>query len=119
MDDQRQRRSFNDEFKHQIVPLYIAGKSRSEYYREYNLVPIVVERWIKLFNATGSDKGCVNRTPKEQAQTKLCRRIGGKKWIMITKHAALIVTNKYKRSGANKKEGLTNLNHVQIKHRPL
>ena len=47
MNDKRQRRSFNDEFKHQIVQLYNAGKPKADICREYDLVSTVVDRWIK------------------------------------------------------------------------
>jgi hypothetical protein len=57
MNDKRQRRSFNDEFKHQIVQLYNAGKPKSEICREYDLVPTVVDRplykgdYVRIFNS--------------------------------------------------------------------
>lgn len=58
MNEKRQRRSFNDEFKLQIVQLYNAGKPKTEICREYDLLPAVVDRWIKRINSNGSAKEC-------------------------------------------------------------
>ena len=95
MNDKRQRRSFNDEFKHQIVQLYNAIKPRSEICREYDLIPTVVDRWIKLVNATGSSKECDNRTTEEQELIRLRKENRQLKMENdILKQAALIFAQK-------------------------
>lgn len=95
MNEKRQRRSFTDEFKHQIVQLYNAGKPKSEICREYDLIPTVVDRWIKRINATGSAKECDNRTPEELELIKLRKENQQLKMENdILKQAALIFAQK-------------------------
>ena len=91
MSTKRERRTFSDEFKNQIVQLYNAGKSKPDICREYDLASVVVDRWIKRINATGSAKECDNRTPEEIELMKL--RKENKRLLMendILKQAALI-----------------------------
>ena len=91
MNTKRERRTFSDEFKSQIVQLFNAGKSKTDICREYELVPTVVDRWIKRINANGSAKECDNRTPEEIELMKL--RKENKRLLMendILKQAALI-----------------------------
>ena len=52
MSTKRERRTFSDEFKNQIVQLYNAGKSKPDICREYYLASVVVDRWIKRISAT-------------------------------------------------------------------
>ncbi|WP_141674908.1 transposase [Gilliamella sp. App4-10] len=42
----RKRRTFNDDFKHQMVSFYQHGKSRSEIVAEYDLTPSALDRCI-------------------------------------------------------------------------
>ena len=91
MSTKRERRTFSDEFKSQIVQLFNAGKSRSDICREYEISPTVVDRWIKRINTTGSAKECDNRTTEEIELMKL--RKENKRLLMendILKQAALI-----------------------------
>ena len=91
MSTKRERRTFSDEFKIQIVQLFNAGKSKSDICREYELTPTVIDRWIKRINATGSPKECDNRTPEEIELIKL--RKENKRLLMgndILKQAALL-----------------------------
>jgi transposase len=95
MNEKRERRSFSDEFKHQIVQLYNAGKPKSAICREYELVPAVVDRWIKRINTSGSAKECDNRTPEELELIKLQKEIKQLKMENdILKQAALIFAQK-------------------------
>jgi transposase len=48
------RRSFNDEFKNQIVQLFHNGKRKCEIVREYDLAPLLLDRWIHQAKKTGS-----------------------------------------------------------------
>jgi transposase len=65
MTEKRERRSYTDEFKKQMVHLYNAGKPRSEIIREYELSSTAFDRWVKRINATGSARECDNRTPEQ------------------------------------------------------
>ena len=71
MSAKKERRTFSDEFKNQIVQLFNAGKPKSDICREYELAPAVIDRWIKRINTTGSAKECDNRTPEELELIKL------------------------------------------------
>jgi transposase len=52
----RPRRVFTDEFKHQMVQLYLSGKARISIAREYELTPSALDRWILLHQKSGSFK---------------------------------------------------------------
>lgn len=41
----RERRTFTEDFKRQIVQLYQNGKSRKEIIREYDLTPSSLDKW--------------------------------------------------------------------------
>lgn len=45
--EKRNRREFTDEFKKQIVQLYLNGKSKSEIQKEYDLLYLSTEKWAK------------------------------------------------------------------------
>ncbi|MBR3063063.1 MAG: transposase, partial [Exiguobacterium sp.] len=47
-------RTFTDEFKEQVVQLYLNGKPRVDLIREYDLTPSALTRWINQSRATGS-----------------------------------------------------------------
>jgi len=63
MTKRREKRTYSETFKNQIVQLFNAGKPRSEIIREYELTPSALDRWVKRINATGSSKERDNRTP--------------------------------------------------------
>jgi len=95
MNNKRERRTFSEEFKRQIVQLYNAGKPRADLCREYDLVPTVINRWIQRINETGSAKECDNRSPEELELLQL--RKENKQLKMendILKQAALIFAQK-------------------------
>ena len=95
MGDKKERRTFSEEFRQQIVQLYNIGKTKTEICREYDLAPSLLDRWIKRINATGSAKECDNRTPGEVELLKL--RKENKQLKMendILKQAALIFAQK-------------------------
>ncbi|WP_374724354.1 transposase, partial [Calidifontibacillus erzurumensis] len=52
----RQRRTYTEKFKLQMVKLYENGKSRADIAREYELTPSALDRWIKNHKETGSFK---------------------------------------------------------------
>jgi transposase len=89
------RRKFTDEFKNQIVQLYLNGKPRSEITREYDLCSSVINRWINQSKGSGSFKEKDNRGPEENELIRL--RKENKQLLMendILKQAALILGQK-------------------------
>ena len=93
----RARRTFTQEFKTQIVNLYLSGKKKSEILKEYDLHAATLDRWIKQHESTGSFKEKDNRTPDEQELIELRKR--NQQLEMendILKQAALIMGRKSK-----------------------
>jgi transposase len=91
----KSRRSFNEEFKTQIVQLYLNGKRKCEIIREYDLSPSILNNWIKQFDNTGSFKTEYNIDPLEKELRALKKR--NKQLEMendILKQAALILGQK-------------------------
>ena len=70
----RLRRTFTEEFKTQIVNLYLGGKKKSEILRAYDLHDVTLNRWIKQHQGTGSFKEADNRTPEEKELIELRKR---------------------------------------------
>jgi transposase len=58
----RERRSFTEEFKQQIVQLYQNGKPRKEIIREYDLTPSSLDKWIGQSKNSSSFKEQDNLT---------------------------------------------------------
>ncbi|PLS18720.1 IS3 family transposase [Bacillus sp. M6-12] len=71
----RERRTFTDEFKNQMVQLYQNGKPRKDIIREYDLTPSSLDKWISQHNASGSFKEADNRTPQESELVKLRKEL--------------------------------------------
>ena len=95
MTTKRNRRSFTDEFKKQMVQLYLNGKSKAEIIREYDLTPSSLTRWMKQQQSTGSFKEKDNRTDNENELIHLQKE--NKRLEMendILKQAALIIGRK-------------------------
>jgi len=91
----RTRRSFTNEFKAQIVQLYLNGKRKCEITREYDLSTSVLNTWINQFENTGSFKKEDNIDPLEKELRILRKR--NKQLEMendILKQAALILGQK-------------------------
>ena len=91
----RDRRVYSDEFKQQMVNLYLSGKPRSEIIREYDLTPSALDKWIKQAQSSGSFKAKDNRTPEEQELIQLRKENQQLKMENdILKQAALIMGRK-------------------------
>jgi transposase len=91
----RERRTFTQEFKLQLVKLYENGKPRSEIIREYDLTPSAFDKWVKQYHKSGSFREQDNRSPEEQELIKL--RKENQRLMMendILKQAALIIGRK-------------------------
>ena len=71
MTKKREKRTYSETFKNQVVQLYNAGKPRSELIREYELTPSAFDKWIKRINAISSSKEQDNRTPEQIELIKL------------------------------------------------
>lgn len=67
----RERRQYTDEFKNQMVQLYLNGKSRSEIIKEYDLTATAFDRWVKQSSTTGSFKEKDNRSSEENELIQL------------------------------------------------
>ena len=52
----RDRRTYTEEFKAQMVKLYENGKPKNDILSEYNLTPTVFNTWIKRNKTSGSFK---------------------------------------------------------------
>ena len=93
----RTRRTFTEEFKTQIVNLYLSGKKKSEILREYDLHAVTLNRWIAQHGSSGSFKEKDNRTTEEKELIELRKR--NQQLEMendILKQAALIMGRKSK-----------------------
>ncbi len=92
----RPRRKFTDEFKEQIVQLYLNGKSKSEIIKEYDITPpSSLNRWIDQHQNTGSFRSKDNLSDSEKELIELRKRL--KQLEMendILKQAALIMGRK-------------------------
>jgi transposase len=91
----RERRTFTDEFKNQMVQLYVNGKPRKDIIREYDLTPSALDKWVNQSQTTGSFKEKDNLTAEETELLKL--RKENKQLLMendILKQAALILGRK-------------------------
>jgi len=95
MMNKRNRRSFTDEFKEQIVKLYQTGKKVTELSRDYEMSEQQIYRWIREFEDSGSFKAADNRSAEENELIKLHKEIQQLKMENdILKQAALIMGRK-------------------------
>lgn len=91
----RSRREFTDEFKSQVVQLYLSGKTKSSIVKEYDLTPSSLNRWIEQHQSSGSFKEKDNRSKAENELIELKKE--NKQLKMendILKQAALILGRK-------------------------
>lgn len=91
----RERRTYTEEFKEQMVKLYESGKPKKDIMAEYDITPTAFNTWIKRSQTTGSFKEKDNRSPEENELIKL--RKENQKLKMendILKQAALILGRK-------------------------
>lgn len=93
--EKRPRCTYTDEFKNQVVQLYKNGKRKCDIIREYDIVPSLLDKWIKQSTTSGSFKGKDNLTPEQKELIELRKR--NKQLEMendILKQAALIMGRK-------------------------
>ena len=87
----RQRRTYTDEFKNQLVQLHLNGERKCDIIREYDISEALLDKWIKQSTTTGSFHEKDNRSEMEQELIELRKR--NKQLEMendILKQAALI-----------------------------
>ena len=95
MTEKRQRRTYTDEFKEQLVQLYLNGKRKCDIIREYDISASLLDKWIKQSQTTGSFKEKDNRSDLENELIELRKR--NKQLEMendILKQAVLILGRK-------------------------
>lgn len=91
----RERRTFTEEFKLQMVQLYNNGKAPSEIVKEYDLTRSALMNWIQKYNKTGSFKEIDNISEEEKELKKLKKEVQQLKMENdILKQAALIMGRK-------------------------
>ena len=93
--NRKQRRTFTEEFKRQIVLLYQNGKRKCDIINEYDIAPSLLDKWIKQAETTGSFKEKDNFTPEQLELIELRKR--NKQLEMendVLKQAALILGQK-------------------------
>ena len=88
----RPRRTYTDEFKNQLVQLYLNGKRKCDIVREYDPSSSLLDKWIKQSTSIGSFKEKDNHSEEEQELIQLRKKV--KQLEMendILKQAALIL----------------------------
>ena len=91
----RPRREYTDEFKLQMVKLYLSGKPKAEINREYELTPSSLTRWIKQHQTSGSFRESDNRSEEQKELLSLRKEVQQLKMENdILKQAALIMGRK-------------------------
>lgn len=91
----REKRSFTNEFKKQMVMLYQNGKKRADIVAQYDLTKSALDNWITQYQTTGSFTAKDNRSAEENELIAL--RKENKCLLMendILKQAALIMGRK-------------------------
>ncbi|GAU78239.1 mobile element protein [Fusibacter sp. 3D3] len=89
------RREFTEEFKTQMVQLYLHGKTKATILKEYDLAPSSLDRWISQHQNSGSFKEKDNRSDAENELLKLRKENQHLKMENdILKQAALILGRK-------------------------
>lgn len=95
MADPNHLRKFTEEFRRQIVQLYLAGKPRGELMAEYDLGSPTLSRWVKCRGEAGVTTEAAARTPEDERLLELERE--NKRLRMevdVLKRAALMFARK-------------------------
>lgn len=91
----RKRRTYSDEYKKQMVTLYLYGKSASEISKEYELTLSALRKWIQQWENSGSFRAKDNKTEEQLELERLIKE--NRKLKMendILKQAVLIMGQK-------------------------
>ena len=93
----RERRTYTEEFKQQMVDLYRLGKRKIDLIREYDLGATALDRRIKQAEQTGSFKEKDNLTSEQLEIKKLKKKLQHAEMELdILKQAALIFARREK-----------------------
>lgn len=93
--EKKPRRTYTDEFKNQLVQLYLNGKRKCDIIREYDITGSLLDKWIKQAETTGSFKEKDNLSETEKELIELRKQ--NRQLLMendILKQAALILGRK-------------------------
>ena len=74
MANKKDRRTFTDEFKNQMIQLYNSGKRKSDILREYDLAPSTLDKWISQSENSGSFKEKDNLTLEQKELIELRKK---------------------------------------------
>lgn len=88
MADPNHPRKFTEEFRRQIVQLYLAGKPRGELMAEYDLGSSTLSRWIKCYGEAGVTTEVAADATLERENKRLRMEAG------VSKQAALMFARK-------------------------
>lgn len=95
MMERREKRTYTEDFKKQLVELFNNGKPRGEIIREYDLTGSALDKWIMRINTTGSSHEKDNRTSEQEELIRLRKENAHLKMENdILKQAALILGRK-------------------------
>lgn len=74
MTTRRPHRTYTDQFKNQLVQLYLNGKRKCDIIREYDIPSSLLDKWIKQVQTTGSFKEKDNHSDLEKELIELRKR---------------------------------------------
>lgn len=95
MADPNHPRKLTEEFRRQIVQLYLAGKPRGELMAEYDLGSSTLSRRVKCRGEAGVTTEAAARTPEDERLLELERESKGLRMeVDVLKQAALIFARK-------------------------
>lgn len=93
--ERRQRRTFTNEFKNQIVQIYLKGIRKSDIIHKYDLTSVTLDSWIKRAESTGSFKEKDNRWHEKPELAQLRNEIQQLKMDnSVLKQAMMIMAQK-------------------------
>ena len=81
----RERPTFTEDFKQEMVQLYQNGKPRKEIIREYNLTPSSLDKWVSQSQNSGSFKEKDNPLLLRFYFIGLCPSHSLRKWSSVGK----------------------------------
>lgn len=95
--EKRERRTYTEEFKQQMVDLYGLGKRKIDLIHDYDLGATALNRWINQAKKSGSFKTKDNLTPEQLEIRTLKKQLKHAEMELdILKQAALIFARKDK-----------------------
>ena len=68
VNERRERRTYSDDFKKQVVELYNFGKPKEDIIKQYNLSSSSFDKWVKRNSILEAWKECDNINQPEQLE---------------------------------------------------